>query len=318
VDTTLASRPQAKLDRLSREDLAPLSQLSPSRFCLALAFDLAVIAFAVVLSERVFFNPAVYLVSVVLIGSRLHALGVLMHECVHYRAFKSHKLNMFVGELLGLTVLTSAEGYRNNHLRHHTHLNTDQDPDWVRKVPQKVFHFPKTRVGVLRAFLLQLSGVGIVRLFISLRKSPDLNRVSRSTRLMRLGLYVAVLVGAIATGGLGKLALYWLVPMLTTFPFLFYIRSVAEHHGNLPYDHTYTNSRTTVAQVWEGFLFMPHNVGYHIEHHLYPQVPFYRLPKLHALLMQRAQYAEKANVTRGVCTGLLREWLAPARGPRVA
>ena len=305
-------------DRLSREQIASLARLSAPRFCLALVLDLAILALAIASSEAVFFNPWVYAVSVVVIGSRLHALGVLMHECVHYRAFKSHRLNMAVGELLGLPILTSAEGYRNNHLAHHSHLNTMQDPDWVRKLPQELFRFPKSRTGVVRALLFQISGRGLVRLFLSLRGSPELNRVPRTNKLMRLCAYLAVLSLGLATGLLGKLALYWLVPMFTTFPFLFYVRSVAEHHGNLAYDHTYTNSRTTVANAWERFLFLPHSVGYHLEHHLYPQVPFYRLASLHGLLMQRDQYAGKANVTRGVCTGLLREWLAPARGRQVA
>jgi fatty acid desaturase len=33
------------------------------------------------------------------------------------------------------------------------------------------------------------------------------------------------------------------------------------------------------------FFLFPHHVGYHIEHHLYPAVPHYHLPALHAALM---------------------------------
>ena len=31
----------------------------------------------------------------------------------------------------------------------------------------------------------------------------------------------------------------------------------------------------------------PHSVNYHLEHHLYPAVPHYRLAELHALLLER-------------------------------
>lgn len=304
--------------RLSREETRALGELSPWRFCLALGFDLAIASAGVALSEFYFFNAFAYLVAILLIGSRLHAFGILMHECVHYRAFTSRKLNMFVGGLLGWLILTSAEGYRDHHLTHHRHLNTLEDPDWVRKLPQRGFDYPKNYLGVVESLLYQLSGIGIVRLFLATQTKAEAKRVSRRSRFLRLSSYIAVLALCGATGTLGKLALYWLVPMLTTFPMLFYVRSVAEHHGNLSYDHTYTNSRTTIASAWERFLFLPHHVGCHLEHHLYPHVPFYRLPDLHRLLMQRSDYSAKAHVTYGVCTGLLRELTGPARGPRIA
>jgi fatty acid desaturase len=38
------------------------------------------------------------------------------------------------------------------------------------------------------------------------------------------------------------------------------------------------------------------NVNYHLEHHLYPSVPFHRLPELHALLMKRDSYRRAAHV----------------------
>ena len=304
--------------RLSREETRALGELSPPRFCLALGFDLAVAAAGVALSEFYFFNAFAYLVGIVLIGSRLHAVGILMHESVHYRAFRSRKLNMFVAELLGWLILTSAEGYRDHHLAHHRNLNTPEDPDWVRKLPQRGFDYPKTHLGVAQSLLYQLSGIGTVRLFLDIQKSARFKRASPGNRLLRLGSYLALLALCWATGTLGKLALYWLVPMLTTFPMLFYVRSVAEHHGNLAYDHTYTNSRTTIASAWERFLFLPHHVGCHLEHHLYPHVPFYRLPDLHRLLMQRTDYSGKAHVTYGVCGGLLKEWTGQSRGPRIA
>lgn len=304
-------------DRLSSMDVNRLGRLHPWRFCLALGFDFAVIIAAIALSERFFFSPLVYAASVILIGSRLHAFGVLMHDCVHYRAFRSRRLNMAVGELLGWTLLTTATGYRTNHLAHHRHLNTLQDPDFVRKIPQRKFHFPKNRAGVLKEFLYQLSGIGILEVFGQTRKSPQMNAVPPRIRSLRLGFYLGVLALCVATGTVAQLALYWLVPMLTSFAVIFYVRSVAEHHGNLAYDHTYTNSRTTLPNALEAFVFMPHNVGYHLEHHLYPHVPFYRLPELHRLLMQLPQYCAKAHVTRGVGAGLVREWMAPAGGPQI-
>jgi len=35
---------------------------------------------------------------------------------------------------------------------------------------------------------------------------------------------------------------------------------------------------------WYQFLFLPNNIGYHYEHHLYPSIPFYHLPGLREVL----------------------------------
>ena len=48
-------------------------------------------------------------------------------------------------------------------------------------------------------------------------------------------------------------------------------------------------------------------MGYHLEHHLFPGVPFYNLPKLHLMLMEEEVYQAKAHVTEGYMTGLMQE-----------
>ncbi len=36
----------------------------------------------------------------------------------------------------------------------------------------------------------------------------------------------------------------------------------------------------------------PHHVNFHLEHHLLPTVPHYRLPEMHQLLVERGAWAE--------------------------
>jgi fatty acid desaturase len=117
---------------------------------------------------------------------------------------------------------------------------------------------------------------------------------------LRYGFYAAAL-GIIAyAGALEGFALYWIVPMFTWLVLIMRIRSIAEHHaidtgeGQTPYPRT----RTTQATVIERIFLAPKNVNYHIEHHFFPSVPFYRLPELHALLMSKPGYREGAHVTR--------------------
>ena len=46
------------------------------------------------------------------------------------------------------------------------------------------------------------------------------------------------------------------------------------------------------------------NIGYHIEHHWYPSVPFYNLPQLHARLAAQPELVAHAQVTRSVFASL--------------
>jgi len=40
-------------------------------------------------------------------------------------------------------------------------------------------------------------------------------------------------------------------------------------------------------------------MDYHLPHHLFPMVPHYRLPALHALLMETDEYREHACMVEG-------------------
>jgi len=44
---------------------------------------------------------------------------------------------------------------------------------------------------------------------------------------------------------------------------------------------------------------MPHNVNYHLTHHLFPGVPFFQLPTLHREIARTEAYRRNAHVTRG-------------------
>ena len=59
-------------------------------------------------------------------------------------------------------------------------------------------------------------------------------------------------------------------------------------------------TRTTIPTRLESLFILPRNIGYHIEHHWYPSVPFYRLPELHDRLLQVPGYRLSANIKRSV------------------
>ena len=110
-------------------------------------------------------------------------------------------------------------------------------------------------------------------------------------------LWAVVLSSGLILGGwaFGKLfVLYWLVPYCTLTQVFFRIRGAIEH-GNVPDpENPYQQTRTYFIPPVLGFFFAPKYVNYHLEHHLYPSIPFYNLPRMHAAL-KSAVYEREAG-----------------------
>ena len=110
-----------------------------------------------------------------------------------------------------------------------------------------------------------------------------------------------VLIGGGYYGGtrfLVAFVLYWLLSYCTLTQIFFRIRGAIEH-GNVPDpDNPYQHTRTYFMHPIAAFFFSPKRVNYHLEHHLYPAVPFYHLPRLHRLLRREVYPREHAYYER--------------------
>ena len=293
---------------ISSKELKRLSALQPWRTILALALDWLVIAAAIAASE---YSGSiwVYLLALVFIGGRMHALGVLVHEAAHFRVLRNRQASEWIMDLFAAwPILATVDGYRQNHLAHHQHANTEKDPDWIVKFGTAAFTFPQK----VRHAALQLLGYLVaINSFRDLAQIlPRISKNDRSTRLYklaRLGFYVACAALFTVLGIWKGVLLYWIIPFFTLFFLFLYVRSVAEHFGSMDYEDELGSTRTVKPYLWERWFFAPHHVNYHLEHHLFPGVPFYNLPELHEALMSDGVYRSKAHVTRGYSTGLVRE-----------
>lgn len=296
--------------KLKAEDLKPLFKTNAYRHALGILFDWIVIVVVIYICLQ-YFNPATYLLAVLIIGARMHALAILMHDATHYRFLKNRKWNDLITNIVTMYPLfTSIEVYRQNHLRHHRHLNTDHDPDWVAKIGVKEFTFPKRKeefLWTLFTYMILYRGIKDAIWFLQRFQSPSMKKKDKATDWYKIIYYLMLFSILTIMGWWQYFLLFWFIPYLSTFFMFQYIRSVAEHFGELAYDHDLTSSRTVKANYLERFFLSPHNVGYHLEHHLYPGVPFYHLPKLHKLLMDQKEYSQKAHITRGYVTGLMDE-----------
>jgi fatty acid desaturase len=232
-----------------------------------------------------------------------------MHECTHGTAFRTRWLNRAVGIVAGLVIWRPPLYFKYRHADHHTYTQHPEfDPDIVR-MPRTRREYATVAVGL--SFwhkLFVILGRSAAGRFDEVERSflptEERRRVRDETRTF-LAFYALVVAGAIASGHLSTLLLYWVVPRLAGEPFLRLMR-IAEHTGAAESPNLLENTRTVIASPVVRFLFW--NMPYHAEHHLVPSVPFHALPRLHAEARPRLRY---------VSTGYLavhRELLASLNG----
>jgi dihydrorhizobitoxine desaturase len=111
-----------------------------------------------------------------------------------------------------------------------------------------------------------------------------------------------VLLGSM-TGSLLNIALFWIVPYLTSFQLLSWYIELAEH-APLVRDHNVDlyMTRNRKSQGLEKFLTSIHNDNYHWDHHLDPRTPCWNLPKAHEIRMRDENFAALDHATGGLLT----------------
>jgi fatty acid desaturase len=306
--------------KLTKDELRGLSDLSQFRSTIHIVAEWTLILTAIHLCQA-HFNLAVYLLTVAFIGARQHALLILMHDGVHYRLFRDRRLNDWTAEIiLAWPNLISARAYRKNHFAHHRYLNTAQDPDWARRQGDLSWVFPMRLGRLVMLMLRDASGLGaIYYLRLALLLLSRDTGVSRGFLVARYGFYAVMLTVLAWFGALHLLLMYWIVPLFTWMTVIFRIRSIAEHSAIEGRSNAYAQTRSTRASVLEHVFVAPKNVNYHIEHHFYPSVPFYRLPELHRVLMSKSEFKDSVHVTRsylGVLCEAVRDSQSSASGLR--
>jgi fatty acid desaturase len=289
--------------RIDPATLRSLSRLDPLRALSDLAFEWAAIAAAVWICEA-YWHPALYALAVVWIGARQHALAIMAHDGAHALILPRRAWNDAVTQLLmAWPVGMSLPAYRRMHRLHHRYLNSERDPDWARNRPDRlatrrsVAGFARVMLG-LNAEQRQVAGL--------FRGRAD-DGVPRALVFARFAYWAAIVATAAAFGWLQLLLLYWIVPLFSWFLVTMRLKGTAEHFA-VEDEEAANAARTVLPNFLERWLVAPRNIHYHIEHHLYPSVPLYRLPALHAALMELPAYRSRAHVTHGYWNHLRECW----------
>ncbi|WP_332877510.1 fatty acid desaturase family protein [Massilia sp. S19_KUP03_FR1] len=291
---------------------AGLFRIQPWRAMTALAADWCLIA-AAFASAILWPYPITYLAAAVIVARTQLALAVVMHESAHGTLLPSQWLNDAVGQACAAGPLClSLKTYRAGHVQHHLLPMRSDDPV---AVVFDIIDYPISRRRLVFRLLGAVLGIAyLVSAFKFMRGDyrgimPGVPK-SRSAKVWEVGTMLTsngLLLAVLALCGHAWLYLaLWTLPSVTLLPLFGRIRAIMEHAGLTEGDDQSRNARTIIRPSWQTFLFGPHAIHYHIEHHLFVRMPFYNLGKVHqrlradGLLPPANLYAGYGGVLRDV------------------
>ena len=297
----MTTRDVGAADLLTRDEIRAFTRTSNVAGALAVGGTWLIIAATFYMLAR-WPNPFVFAAAVVILGGRQLALAVAMHEGAHGTLFRTRWFNeVFADWACAAAVWSDVTRYRKHHLGHHAHTGTDRDPD-LGLAPIK----PMRRSSLARKIARDLTGVAGVRRLLALvlmdfelltynvgggvrwnKRGAGFHAKAFVRNTYKVFLINAALFAILALAGAGWLYLAWLVAWFTTFGLFLRIRMLAEHACLERTSDPMRNTRTTHASLLARATVAPLHVNYHLEHHLLPTTPWFRLPALHRALADR-------------------------------
>jgi len=208
------------------------------------------------------------------------------HECGHGTAFRTPWMNHVVYEIASFMLMRNPVTWRWSHARHHTDtIIVGRDAEIATMRPPALLRLLFSYVGVFDVWssLIRIfhNAVGTItpdeKNYIPETEQPKAIRAAR----VHIAIYILTIAVAVYIHS-------WLPLMLIGLPRMYgcwhmLLTGILQHGGladNVT-DHR-LNSRTVYMNPISRFLYW--NMNYHVEHHMFPMVPFHALPRLHELI----------------------------------
>ena len=234
------------------------------------------------------------------------------HECGHGTAFRTQWMNDAVYQLACFMVMREPTIWRWSHTRHHTDtIIVGRDPEIAVMRPPDLFaiitgYFAlKSTWHTIKAIVLHSIG----RLdaeeptFV-----PEMERwkVYLVARIW-LAIHLATIGTAIILGSWLPVMYIGVLPTMYGAWLMVYF-GMTQHAGLAEnvLDHR-LNARTVYMNPI--FRFVYWNMNYHVEHHMFPMVPYHRLPDLHEVMKADTPrpYASTIEAYREIIPAILRQ-----------
>jgi fatty acid desaturase len=208
------------------------------------------------------------------------------HECGHGTAFRTRWMNDVIYQVASFMVLREPTVWRWSHTRHHTDtIIVGRDPEIAVMRPPKFHDVLLSFIGIMQAktYFKKIAIHATGRLlpdeatFIPEVERPRLYRIAR----IHIAIYLAVIAWSLASWSILPLMYVGLPSFYGAW--LYLLTGLTQHAGLAEdvLDHR-LNCRTVYMNPIVRFLYW--NMNYHVEHHMFPMVPYHALPALHEAL----------------------------------
>jgi MocE subfamily Rieske [2Fe-2S] domain protein len=206
------------------------------------------------------------------------------HEAGHGTAFKTDWMNNALYELASFMIIRESVVWRWSHTRHHSDtIIVGRDPEIAVPRPPDVKGMVMSffALGVYPGYFRKVIRHALGRMGADEKTyipPAEFRKIYRNARIYVL-IYLAVIALAVATRSFLPLLLVGLPNLFGSWLGVLY--GLTQHAGLAEnvLDHR-LNCRTVHLNFIHRYLYW--NMNYHVEHHMFPLVPYHALPALHA------------------------------------
>lgn len=273
---------------------------NPTAIWVHLTQDLFIISLFIFLADPSR-RPWAQWILIPLVSAVMFRNFALMHDAVHGAVVKNKILSDVIGIVSGSLCMLPFDAWKRVHLEHHFWSgNIDKDP--VMAMVTAIPKMPPTAQRLLTlAWRLWLPVLAVIQHFVFWLRSFQVYLRNPASPRFFISLLVPVVFWSVLIYTLPKtMSLGILLPGVLLYLLLAEIVNLP-HHLQLPLAtgsvrlapwEQYKAARSCIYPKWFS-RFIVLNFNYHIEHHLFPEAPWYRLPTAHAMVM--AELKEKYN-----------------------
>jgi fatty acid desaturase len=240
--------------------------------------------------------------AIVVIAGLQHHLLILQHEGAHLLLHPRRRVNDLIADVFTtIPFLTLVKNYRVFHLTHHKYVGSpERDPE-IRFLGHQGYRYARRR-GLSLLAMLAKDLVGLhyaIYLRDNVRFLREQIRAGRLEAATARDLALAVLVWggvlapAVVFGFWREVLVFWALPAPTVLFFILKLHAYGEHTG--------ATGPTEFQRTWVhvfhplvDFFIYPINSGFHLEHHLFPKVPWYHMRRFRRALLESPEYAALA------------------------
>jgi len=292
---------------ISAEDLRRLHQKRPWLHALIALANFLIIAGSAVAIVH-FDRWYLWLPFAVIAGFGVFDFTVLLHEVVHRAVLtvSDDRTYRILGLLYAMPSGISASQFTRWHLDHHAALGSyEEDPKRHWLSPKKNARWLKALYFTPALFPIYFRAAKKENVSYESELQKLIARERNATILFQLAILAII---AIVGGPWIAFKLY-VVPVFFIFPIAFALNRLGQHYDINPDDPAQWSTLMKGSWFWDAvYLFS----NYHLEHHYFPGVPFYNLPRLQKLLLPF--YAKRGMTAHGYGE-LVWNWLVLNRKP---